>query len=442
MTTLAYGSAGDVGKTTAGEYSLVVPGGVTSLTVKSWAAGGGGGSGTYPGGAGGDSGAKRSATWLVQAKGGTGGGSSAGAGGTGGTGATGYAGGAGSRPGSDGGAGGGGAGPTSVGGAASGNTGGTAGTGGYAGAGGNGTIFKGADGTNGTAAGGGGGGSSTGNGGGGGGEYRGDTISVTAGETITIVVGAAGAAGASATGFTGALGRVQVDYTADLNFADTGTITAVATFPDTQAGGIPPLLWQPWYMDTAAFDETATVAATVALTATDTFESTFPETGTIAGTVVLTGTDTLTVAHTGTFDSATTITAADGYGPGWSETGTIAGTVVLSSADTWGIATVHAETCTIAGAVVLSGADDIEVVIPGALVIHPQGMVPGTSISAYRRWEWLGPVAAKLNAGPGAAVATTTVADDLTATFVLAPGEYVAYAPAYPTKRLFFMVTE
>lgn len=78
----------------------------------------------------------------------------------------------------------------------------------------------------------------------------------------------------------------------------------------------------------------------------------------------------------------------------------------------------------------------------GLFVVHPQGMVPGTSIGAYRRWEWLGPVAAKLNAGPGAAVQTTTVAADLTASFTLPPGEYVAYASAYPTKRLFFMVTE
>lgn len=77
------------------------------------------------------------------------------------------------------------------------------------------------------------------------------------------------------------------------------------------------------------------------------------------------------------------------------------------------------------------------------ITIHPQGMVPGTSISAYLRWEWLGPVAAKLNAGPGAAVKTTTVADDLTVTFGgLDAGEYVAYAADYPTRRLFFMVTE
>lgn len=77
-----------------------------------------------------------------------------------------------------------------------------------------------------------------------------------------------------------------------------------------------------------------------------------------------------------------------------------------------------------------------------SIVIHPQGMVPGTTIGAYRRWEWLGPVAAKLNAGPGAAVQTTTVTEDLTASFTLSPGEYVAYASVYPTKRLFFMVTE
>ena len=76
------------------------------------------------------------------------------------------------------------------------------------------------------------------------------------------------------------------------------------------------------------------------------------------------------------------------------------------------------------------------------IIVHPQGMVPGTPIGAYRRWEWKGPVAAKLNAGPGSAVATTTVASDLTASFNLPAGEYVAYASAYPTKRLFFMVTE
>ncbi len=78
-----------------------------------------------------------------------------------------------------------------------------------------------------------------------------------------------------------------------------------------------------------------------------------------------------------------------------------------------------------------------------SFTIHPQGMVPGTSIGAYLRWEWRGPVAAKLNAGPGAVVRTTTVGDDLTATFAaLDPGEYVAYSADYPTRRLFFMVTE
>lgn len=76
------------------------------------------------------------------------------------------------------------------------------------------------------------------------------------------------------------------------------------------------------------------------------------------------------------------------------------------------------------------------------IIVHPKEMVPGTSISAYRRWEWKGPVAAKLNAGPGAAVATTTVASDLTASFNLPAGEYVAYAEDYPRNRLFFMVTE
>ncbi len=78
-----------------------------------------------------------------------------------------------------------------------------------------------------------------------------------------------------------------------------------------------------------------------------------------------------------------------------------------------------------------------------SFTIHPQGMVPGTAIGAYLRWEWRGPVAAKLNAGPGAVVKTTTVGDDLTATFAgLDPGEYVAYSADYPSRRMFFMVTE
>ncbi len=98
-----------------------------------------------------------------------------------------------------------------------------------------------------------------------------------------------------------------------------------------------------------------------------------------------------------------------------------------SSGDTWGW--LDAVTGSVAGA-------------PAGLILHPQGMVPGTPISAYRRWEWKGPVAAKLNAGPGASVQDTTVASDLTVTFALPPGEYVAYAPAYPQRRLFFMVTE
>ena len=76
------------------------------------------------------------------------------------------------------------------------------------------------------------------------------------------------------------------------------------------------------------------------------------------------------------------------------------------------------------------------------IIVHPKEMVPGTVIGAYRRWEWKGPVAAKLNAGPGAAVATTTVASDLTASFNLPAGEYVAYSADYPRNRLFFMVTE
>lgn len=97
---------------------------------------------------------------------------------------------------------------------------------------------------------------------------------------------------------------------------------------------------------------------------------------------------------------------------------------------------------TVIPATTTDAAQPLTIAASDVLILHPQGMVPGTTIGAYRRWEWKGPVAAKLNAGPGAVVQETTVASDLTASFTLAPGEYVAYASAYPTKRLFFMVTE
>ena len=106
------------------------------------------------------------------------------------------------------------------------------------------------------------------------------------------------------------------------------------------------------------------------------------------------------------------------------------------------ISVAEAQTISVGTASETDTALSLTLVLPGTIVVHPQGMVPGTSIGAYLRWEWKGPVAAKLNAGPGSAVETTTVADDLTATFTLPVGEYVAYADAYPTKRLFFMVTE
>lgn len=114
---------------------------------------------------------------------------------------------------------------------------------------------------------------------------------------------------------------------------------------------------------------------------------------------------------------------------GWAWGGTAFSTTTHPRAvgDTWGWVDVASATAT--------GA------LP-AIILHPKEMVPGTPISAYRRWEWRGPVAAKLNAGPGASVQDATVSADLTVTFNLPAGEYVAYAPAYPTKRLFFMVTE
>lgn len=87
---------------------------------------------------------------------------------------------------------------------------------------------------------------------------------------------------------------------------------------------------------------------------------------------------------------------------------------------------------------------DIEATVggtPGTMTLHPEGMVPGTPIGAYRLREWRGPVAAKLNAGPGAVVQASTVGADLRVTFTLPVGDYVAYAPAYPKRRLFFKVT-
>lgn len=101
-----------------------------------------------------------------------------------------------------------------------------------------------------------------------------------------------------------------------------------------------------------------------------------------------------------------------------------------------------AQTISVGTAVETDTAGTVTQTVPGTVVIHPQGMVPGTVIGAYLRWEWKGPVAAKLNAGPGAVVEETTVSDELTATFTLDRGEYVAYAEDYPTRRLFFMVTE
>ncbi len=100
------------------------------------------------------------------------------------------------------------------------------------------------------------------------------------------------------------------------------------------------------------------------------------------------------------------------------------------------------QTVTVGTATETDTAPAVTLVLPGTIVVHPQGMVPGTAIGAYLRWEWRGPVAAKLNAGPGAVVQATTVSDDLTATFTLPVGEYVAYAEDYPARRLFFMVTD
>lgn len=75
------------------------------------------------------------------------------------------------------------------------------------------------------------------------------------------------------------------------------------------------------------------------------------------------------------------------------------------------------------------------------VTIHPQGIPEGTVLGAYRRWEWKGSELARRGAGPGAAVMTTVVDEQLTATFVgLDRGEWVAYSPTYPNRRLFFMV--
>lgn len=145
------------------------------------------------------------------------------------------------------------------------------------------------------------------------------------------------------------------------------------------------------------------------------------------------------LAQTLPIGTATETDTARSVAPPAAQTVTVGTAYEVDSAPTLGIP--FAQSRTVGTAVEI----DVAPAVPGAsglFVVHPQGMVPGTSIGAYRRWEWLGPVAAKLNAGPGAAVQTATVAADLTASFTLPPGEYVAYASAYPTRRLFFMVTE
>lgn len=175
--------------------------------------------------------------------------------------------------------------------------------------------------------------------------------------------------------------------------------------------------------DTLAFTDTATRTATFDRTGADTLA--FTDAATRVLTLPGTGADTLSLSDTATSQRVALRDAADALA--WTD----AGARTSSTASKTGADTV---TFTDAG----SGT----AFTTSAITIHPQGMVPGTAIAAYLRWEWRGPVAAKLNAGPGAAVAETTVSSGLTATFTLAPGEYVAYSPAYPTKRLFFMVTE
>lgn len=146
--------------------------------------------------------------------------------------------------------------------------------------------------------------------------------------------------------------------------------------------------------------------------------------------------------------NARTLTRTRTTGDSWAWSDTATRPVSpRTTSDTWGWASPGAAVRATAGGSGDSWAWSTPVVpatvTEGAgITIHPQGMVPGTAIAAYLRWEWRGPVAAKLNAGPGSAVQETTVGSDLTASFTLAPGEYVAYSPAYPTKRLFFMVTE
>lgn len=179
----------------------------------------------------------------------------------------------------------------------------------------------------------------------------------------------------------------------------------------------------PYALDTLAWTDTAAKTTVAPRTGADTV--TFTDATARIITIPGAGADTLTLTDTATAQRVALRDAADALA--WTDTGArTSSTASKTGADT----------------VTFTDAGGGSVFATSAITVHPQGMVPGTAIAAYLRWEWRGPVAAKLNAGPGAAVAETTVSDALTATFALAPGEYVAYSPAYPTKRLFFMVTE
>ncbi len=273
MATKAYGASGDAGQTTAGTYTFTVPAGVTSVTATAWGAGGGNAS------AGGESGVQDAgATWKVRAGGGGKGTTTAGdrVGGTVLVG-TGYAGGNGATGGGGGGAGPTGAGGTGGGGTGTGDAGGSAGTGGFAGAGGNGAVFKGDAGSAGAAAGGGGGATSAGAGGGGG-ACATATFAVTPGDTRTIIVGAGSPSG---TYWAGGVGRVQLDYTADLSVNESGTIVVnLLVDLDQIASGPPPWLW--WSLSSAdgtIFNETGSISVAFGLSGFESWQTVFNESG-------------------------------------------------------------------------------------------------------------------------------------------------------------------
>lgn len=414
MSIKKYGNGGDTGLTAAGTYAFTVPAGVTSIVAQARSSGG-----TLD--STGDTAGVQDASlaWLLRVAGGAAGNAGA-AGGTVITG-TGYPGGAGAALG-----GGGAGGPTGAGGNASGSTGGAAGTGGEAGAGGPGYVKSVSDGGPGGDIGG-GGGSPGGGMGGGGGAWGTQTISVTPGDVLNIIVPARNISPSG--GWYGSQGQVRLDYTVDLNSSESGSLQVWSDLDtDTFASGPAPWLWwSPSQVDSLLMTESATLEAASALSAADTFTVLYPETGSLEGVTTLTQSDDLAVAIPLSLDVSDGFSGADGYGPGWAEIGTLSGVADLSGTDALGLGYVESgafnlaailsgsdelllptgEVGTLVGSFVLSGADAFETptvhaevgtiaigdVLQGsdslAIIVPPEG-VPVFSYDSERRYVYAG----------------------------------------------------